>query len=104
MIFQGLFLEIAGPTLPYLKLRLGTEDDEEIAEVLVARSVGYLIGSLVGGYLCNRFESMTDLLFAISYFLAAIGTGAAPWCENKVLMGVMFCMQGLAQGCICTGN
>ncbi len=97
-------MEIAGPTLPYLKLRIGTEDDGEIAEVLVARSVGYLIGSLVGGYLCNRFESIVDLLFAISYFLATIGTGAVPWCGDKVLMAVMFSLQGLAQGCICTGK
>ena len=51
---QGLYLEIAGPTLPDLKHALGV-NYEEIARTLVARSVGYFLSSALAGVAADLF-------------------------------------------------
>ena len=51
---QGLYLEIAGPTLPDLKHKLGV-NYEEIARTLVARSIGYFLSSAVAGVAADFF-------------------------------------------------
>ena len=52
--FQGMYLEIAGPTLPDLKHKIGV-NYEEISRSLAARSVGYFISSLVAGVASDMF-------------------------------------------------
>ena len=56
---QGMYSEITGPTLPYMKQRVSC-NYEQIGRALAARSVGFLIGSLTGGVLCDKY-SIADL-------------------------------------------
>ena len=49
-LFQSLFFEIPGPTLPYLKDRIQV-NYEEVSRVLVARSVGYFPGTIMAGFM-----------------------------------------------------
>jgi FHS family Na+ dependent glucose MFS transporter 1 len=48
-------LEVIGPTMPDMKDRLGVTYSE-IGTTLVCRSVGILIGTLVGGYVLEIFR------------------------------------------------
>ena len=54
-MIQGMYSEITGPTLPYLKQRVDS-NYEQIGRALAARSVGFLTGSLTGGILCDRYN------------------------------------------------
>ena len=54
-LLQGLYAEIIGPTLPYLKIRVDA-DYEEISRTLVSESVGFFIGAIFGGFLCDKFN------------------------------------------------
>ena len=71
-LFQGLYLECIGPSIPDLKDKLGL-DYEEISRALVGISVGYFVGSVVGGVLHERFYQHTDLFMSISVLLASGG-------------------------------
>ena len=55
-VIQGMYSEITGPTLPYLKQRVDS-NYEQIGRALAARSVGFLTGSLTGGILCDRYDT-----------------------------------------------
>ncbi|CAH1781905.1 unnamed protein product [Owenia fusiformis] len=99
--FQGMYLEIVGPTLQDLKYRVNS-NYEEIARALFARSVGFFIGSLAGGFLCDRYRDKLDIFLASSFILSGVGTCIAPWCSALWLLGCMFHLQGLGQGCLGT--
>ena len=49
-----MYLEIAGPTLPDLKHKIGV-NYEEISRSLAARSVGYFVSSLLAGVASDWF-------------------------------------------------
>ncbi len=48
--------------MPYLKERVNS-NYEEISRVMVARAVGFLVGALGGGVLCDRLPQYTDLWY-----------------------------------------
>lgn len=56
-ILQGLMMSIPGPTLLDLRHSSGT-DAHSISFIFTARSIGYLIGSLIG----NVFNFATSFL------------------------------------------
>ena len=100
--FQGLYSEVSGPTLPYLKER-SDSNFEQISRALVARSVGFLSGAVAGGFLCDQFYHLTDLWMALSLFLAAIAVTAAPWCTMLALLSAMFFLDGVGKGILASG-
>lgn len=69
----------------------------------MARSIGFLVGSLLGGILCGKLSHLVDVWVAGSLLVAAIGTAIAPWCRVLSLLGIMFCLDGLGKGVLASG-
>ncbi|KAJ8298960.1 hypothetical protein KUTeg_023020 [Tegillarca granosa] len=96
----GLCIAIPGPTLLDLMDRVKT-DTTHMLLIFSARSVGYLFGSLVGGFLFDHFDK--QLLLASTLFLASIATTIIPWSLTLTVLAVMFSLQGIAMGVLDTG-
>ena len=79
LISQGLYSEVSGPTLPYLKER-SDSNFEQISRALVARSVGFLSGAVAGQlYQISRAlvvsKAVAGQLYQISRALVARSVG-----------------------------
>ncbi len=103
ILFQGLCAEISGPTLPYLRLRLDI-NYEEISRALVAKSVGFFIGTLAGGALSQKWRQLKELWVSLSLIAAAIGTVFSPYSTNLALLAFLFAMDGFGKGGIAAGK
>lgn len=97
----GLCIAIPGPTLLDLGDRVNT-DTTHMALIFSARSVGYLLGALVGGFLFDIFDK--QLLLTVTLFLASVATVIIPWAATLVILAVMFSLQGVAMGLLDTGG
>ncbi|OWF50543.1 sodium-dependent glucose transporter 1-like [Mizuhopecten yessoensis] len=97
----GLCIAIPGPTLIDLGERVQS-DTTHMALVFTARSVGYLLGALVGGFLFDIFDK--QLLLCVTLFLASLATCVIPWALTLVVLAVMFSLQGIAMGVLDTGG
>ena len=89
--------------MPYLKQRVDS-NYEEISRVMVARAVGFLVGALGGGLVCDRLVDYCDLWFALAQLIAATGVGLAPFCTTLPVLGIMFFLDGFAKGIIASGK
>lgn len=101
MYLQGLCIAIPGPTLLDLGDRVNT-DTTHMALIFSARSVGYLLGALIGGFLFDIFDK--QLLLTATLFLASVATVIIPWAATLVILAVMFSLQGVAMGLLDTGG
>ncbi|ELU06808.1 hypothetical protein CAPTEDRAFT_82130, partial [Capitella teleta] len=97
----GLCIAIPGPTLLDLQEQTNT-DTEQISRLFTGRSVGYLFGSLMGGFLFDRVNQ--TCLLSLSLLLTAIGTAAAPWCTNFLFLVGILAFQGISMGFLDTGG
>ena len=70
---------------------------------MVARAVGFLVGALGGGILCDRLVDYCDLWFAVAQLIAAAGCGIAPFCATLPVLGIMFFLDGFGKGIIAAG-
>ncbi|KAL4220265.1 hypothetical protein ACF0H5_020672 [Mactra antiquata] len=95
----GLFLEVTGPTLIDLKIRTGA-DYEEVAVAVSGRSVGYFIGSAIGGPLVDRFVSYSDLMVGLCLTGGAIATVFVPLTRIVELLWFIIVAQGTFEGII----
>ena len=100
LIAQGLCISIPGATLPDLEERTNSST-ERIALIFTARSMGYLLGSIVGGLLFDYFDQQILLFYTL--VLTGIATIAVPWCTALVALACMIAVQGLALGVLDTG-
>ena len=100
-LFQGLFSEISAPTLTFLRDRIDASF-EEISRALVARSVGFLLGSLSGGALSQRWNRFINLWLSIAMVVGAVATGFQPWSNGLAVLAFLFFVDGLAKGIIAT--
>ena len=75
---------------------------EEIARIFTGRSVGYLVGSILGGLLFDRFNQ--DCMLSLALLLTAVGTAMAPWSPHYLAMMALFGTQGLSMGFLDTGE
>jgi len=100
-LLQGLCIAILGPTLLDLQQRTHT-DINEISKVFTVRSVGYLIGSVVGGLLFNLFNH--SCLVGVFLLLTAVGTALAPWWEQVSKLMVCISFIGVSMGLLDTGE
>ena len=99
--FQGLCIAIPGPTLLDLQQSTGA-DTSQISRIFTGRSVGYLVGSIIGGFLFDQFNQ--SCLLSFSLLLSALGTAAAPWCSSYVFLMGILAFQGLSLGFLDTGK
>lgn len=97
----GLCLAVPGPTLLDLKERVGTTI-ERISYIFTARSLGYLFGSILGGFLFDHFDQQLQLSYTL--LLTSIATIAVPWCTSLIVLAVMISFQGIAMGVLDTGG
>ncbi|XP_045172969.2 sodium-dependent glucose transporter 1A-like isoform X1 [Mercenaria mercenaria] len=95
----GLYLEITGPTLIDLKIRTGA-NYEEVAVAVSGRSVGYFIGSAIGGVLVDRFIGHCDLMIGVCLTGGAIATVFVPWSPVVELLWFIIVLQGTFEGVI----
>jgi len=96
----GMVLASLGPTLPYLADNLKTSLGQ-ISFLFTGRSLGYLIGSLVGGRLYDRLPG--HLVMAATLALMMAGMALVPampsvWALAAVLLGVGIAMGGTDVG------
>lgn len=84
-----------------LKERINT-DTTHMALIFTARSVGYLLGSLVGGFLFDHFDK--QLLLMVTLIVAALATSIIPWSLTLTVLTVMMSLQGMSMGVLDTGK
>lgn len=99
----GITNEMSGPTLKDL-MWITKSNYEEISRALVARSVGFFIGSLGGGFLCDRLHRHVDLMIFIALMVSAATTAATPWFTNLTLMAIVLHVQGWTEGMLNAGG
>ena len=95
--FQGMFLEIVGPTMIDLKYRVGI-NYEEISRALLARSLGYLFGALLNGALTDLLPYHVELVAAVGFALTSVGIALTPWSRVLWFLSACFVLQGYGQG------
>jgi len=95
----GLYLEIFGPTLIDLKIKLNT-DYEEVAGAVSGRAVGLFPGCVIGGVLVDKLGSYCHVMIALCLEVAAIVTVAIPWCPNVDLVWCLCFFGGLVESII----
>lgn len=97
----GLCIAILGPTLLDLQQRTNT-NIKQISTVFTVRSVGYLVGSIVGGVLFNVFNH--SCLVGFFLLLTAIGTALAPWWQQLSKLMACISFVGVSMGLLDTGG
>lgn len=97
----GLVAAVLGPALPYLA-ELTRTNFSQISILFIARSLGYLGGSALSGYLYDRFPGhplMTITLVGMGIVLFLTPQNALLW----VLIVILF-LTGISQGTIDVGG
>ena len=100
-IALGLTTASLGPTLPALA-EMTRATLSAISFVVAARSIGFLIGSLVGGRLYDRFSGhrvMAAMLVLIAAMMAVVPLAANVW-----LLALMMMMLGTAESALDVGG
>jgi FHS family Na+ dependent glucose MFS transporter 1 len=97
----GLSTAILGPTLPGLAERTQSQLGE-VSLLFTAVSVGYLAGSLRGGWLYDRVRGHP--VMAAGLLLMAVTLAAAPVIPNRWLLAVLVLLLGGAEGAVDVGG
>lgn len=100
-IFQGWKHAQIGPSLLDLQHITNTQLDE-ISAVFSADGVGYLLGSLLSGFLFQKFNSA--ILFIISSIVSAIITIVIPFCSIFEVMMAVFVLKGIFDSLVESGK
>ncbi|XP_035230414.1 sodium-dependent glucose transporter 1A-like isoform X1 [Stegodyphus dumicola] len=101
-VILGLMVSIPGPTLIDLRHSSGT-DSSSISLIFSARSAGYLLGSLIGGFILDSIKNEEKALIISSMFVA-MGAYVIPWCRSLVTLLTTFAITGFAMGFSNTGS
>ncbi|GFY74381.1 sodium-dependent glucose transporter 1 [Trichonephila inaurata madagascariensis] len=97
----GMCTAIPGPTLLDLE-KIVQVEASSLSQIYLGRSIGYLIGSFLGGVLLD-FCKATQMLLLSYTFIVGAATFFIPWCRSLwLLIGVMS-VSGLAMGAQDTG-
>lgn len=97
----GLVSAVLGPSLPFLA-ELTQTSLSQISLLFIARSLGYLAGSVLGGYLIDRLPGHTLMAITLGALVIAISLTplvALLW----ILIGLLF-LTGISQGIIDVGG
>ncbi|KAJ9574913.1 hypothetical protein L9F63_007932 [Diploptera punctata] len=97
----GLCIAIPGPTFlsPVTELQA---DISPISSIYAARTSGYLIGSIIGGFLFDYFNRL--FLLFISLLLTAVFITVTPWCHVLWLLQACMVFLGMTMGFLDTGG
>ncbi|KAL4239901.1 hypothetical protein ACF0H5_000700 [Mactra antiquata] len=95
----GLTLEITGPTLKDLIIRIDS-NYESMSTAVFGRSAGFFIGSALGGVLVDKLGFYCDLMVAICLDLMGASIAALPWVPSTELIFVMSLLGGTFEGVI----
>ncbi|XP_062345935.1 sodium-dependent glucose transporter 1 [Cinclus cinclus] len=101
--FLGLGMSIAvlGPTFPNLAANV-RKNVSDIYYIFVGRSLGSLVGSVVGGVLFDCMNAA--LLLALSMLATAAGLYGIPWCKESLLLTTLMSVIGGSMGILDTGG
>lgn len=97
----GLCVAIPGPTLLDLEDQVSATTSEMMI-VFSSRSMGYLLGALLGGVLFDCLNR--QLLLFCTLLVSSVATIAIPWSFTLVLLATMFALQGTTMGILDTGG
>ena len=98
----GLVLASLGPILPALA-RLTGEPIEALGVLFVCRSSGYMLGSLLGGFIFDRIKR-THVPLCAGNALCALGCAVLPSLRSVPVLGAALVTQGLCMGMLDTGG
>ena len=99
--FKGISIAMLGPSLLDLKEQVNASF-KGISTIFTVRSVGYLLGSIVAGWLFDRWNGYIVLTGAC--FVASITMIVTPFTKSYFALVVTIVCQGLALGSLDTGN
>jgi len=98
----GMGVSIVGPTLLDLAQNVHVDVDQ-ISSLFPARSGGYLVGSIVGGFLADSVN--ISCAMALPLFICAISSTLIPWMSHTWTLGVTMTIKGFGSGMLDTvGN
>ena len=98
----GIVLASLGPILPALANRLHTSIDA-VGILFVARSSGYLVGSVIGGVIFDRMQR-THLPLLFGNLLCAVGCAVIPSLSSIGSLSLAIVTQGFCMGLLDTGG
>lgn len=99
--FLGTVIAILGPTLPALAENLGVKPTD-LGYIFSVRSLGYLAGSLLGGYLYERIRG--HRVMAAALVLAALTLFLTPLDHLLILLIISLFFTGLGLGSLDIGS
>ncbi|NXN94194.1 MFS4B protein, partial [Rhinopomastus cyanomelas] len=97
----GMSIAVVGPTFENLAANVG-KNVSDISCIFVGRSLGYLVGSVIGGVLFDLMDA--HLLLALSMFGTTLGLYAIPWCTKLLLLTALMSVIGASMGILDTGG
>lgn len=95
----GLYQEIIGPTLPFLKSRIGS-DYSSVTQALSGKAIGLVIGATLGGIFENKLRHASSLIICASVVSCACCMAALPFALHIGLYWAAFTAMGLLEGAI----
>jgi FHS family Na+ dependent glucose MFS transporter 1 len=100
-ILLGLTTAVTGPTLPELANRTSSRIDQ-ISFIFVTSSLGYMVGSWLGGNAYDRLPGNRILPFAL--ITLALTAAYIPTASQLIFLTLGFLVLGFAQGVIDVGG
>ena len=101
--YVALGLLIASLGAAFLQLQHQTNSTPtELTFVFTLRSLGYLIGSAVGGVLLDVHPTSGTPVIATALFATAVSTALIPSATSVLVLCILCCTQGMAMGTLDT--
>jgi len=97
----GVVLCMVGPTLLDLSEQVGHASVREMTVVFTSRSLSYLIGAIVGGFLIEKIENPCKML-AFSTYIVVVGSAGLPLCTQIWAMCCCMACAGISMGLLDT--
>ena len=95
--------EIYGPTLIDLKERTNSSY-EAVANAITGLSIGYAVGSILGGVLVDKLGSFLNLMMGLSLDVLAVATIGVPWAQRTEFIWGLCFIQGVGGGILNTSK
>lgn len=99
-ITLGASIAIGGPALPWLARHTSSRLDQ-ISIIFVAGSLGYMVGSQVGGRGYDRFPG--HRILALALLMASLGSALVPVIHSLWILVMVLFLLGTVQGALDTG-
>ena len=87
----GLLMNMIGPTLPGLAERLGDSSPSSLAPALLARGLGYGLGTIACGQLIDRFWEHAHAFLVVCILVMASASALVPHAGNLPLLTLLWC-------------